>query len=105
MSALCSSNSKSGPLSVPESAARLERVSGVSKCSIRNFQFVSKCLKESTSDRYDHETSDDLLSVLAMVPPGDAAEAFDLVADNMPQHEKVHEMLPYFEHTYLRARR
>ena len=41
------------------------------------------------------------LPALAMVPVEDVTEAFDILADNMPQHEKMPEMLSYFEHMYV----
>jgi hypothetical protein len=61
--------------------------------------------------KMDYETNDDLrvavrsLSSLAMIPADDVAEAFDLLADAMPHHEKAAELLSYFEHTYIRGRR
>jgi hypothetical protein len=45
------------------------------------------------------------LSALAHVPVDDVAEAFDLLAEQMPEHEKMNELLSYFEHTYIRGRR
>ena len=59
----------------------------------------------------DYESDDNLriavrcLPALAMVPSTDVAEAFWILADYMPEHEKMPELLAYFEHTYIRGRR
>lgn len=59
----------------------------------------------------DYESDDAIrgaircLSALAHVPIDDVAESFDLLAESMPHHEKMNEMLSYFEHTYIRGRR
>ena len=45
------------------------------------------------------------LPALAVVPSTDVAEAFWTLADYMPGHEKMPELLAYFEHTYIRGRR
>ena len=45
------------------------------------------------------------LAALAHVPVDDVAEAFDLLTEQMPEHEKMNELLSYFEHTYIRGRR
>ena len=45
------------------------------------------------------------LPALAMVPSTDVAEAFWMLADLMPEHEKMPELQAYFEHTYIRGRR
>ena len=45
------------------------------------------------------------LPALVMVPSKDVAEAFWILADYMPEHEKMPELLTYFEHTYIRVRR
>jgi len=40
------------------------------------------------------------------VPPQDVPEAFDLLADFMPQGiDHMDEVVTYFEHTYIRCRR
>jgi hypothetical protein len=58
-----------------------------------------------------YETDDEIrgfircLPALAHVPPADVVEVFDLLADSAPQHEKLNEVLTYFEHTYIRGRR
>lgn len=44
----------------------------------------------------DYETSDELcvaVRALAMVPRDDVADAFDLHGNNMPEHEKMPELL------------
>ena len=59
----------------------------------------------------DYESDDNLriavrcLPALAMVPSTDVAEAFWILADYMPEHEKMPELLAYFEHTFIRGRR
>ena len=45
------------------------------------------------------------LPALAMVPSADVTDAFLTLADNMPDHDKMPELLSYFEHTYIRGRR
>ncbi|CAK8677848.1 unnamed protein product [Clavelina lepadiformis] len=45
------------------------------------------------------------LPALAMVPSSDVDESFLILADSMPDHEKMPELLSYFEHTYIRGRR
>ena len=40
-----------------------------------------------------------------MVPSTDVAEAFRILADYMPEHEKMQKLLAYFKHTYIRHRR
>lgn len=45
------------------------------------------------------------LPALAFVPINDVVEAFDLLAENMVQHDKMNELLSFFEHTYVRGRR
>ena len=41
------------------------------------------------------------LPALAMVPSTDVAEAFWILADYLPEHEKMPELQAYFEHTYI----
>lgn len=59
----------------------------------------------------EYETNGDLrmqirsLPALAMVPPEDVANSFDLLAESMPENEKIVELLSYFEHTYIQGRR
>ena len=59
----------------------------------------------------DYESDDNLriavrcLPAIAMVLSTDVAEAFWILADYMPEHEKMSELLTYFEHTYIRGRR
>ena len=46
------------------------------------------------------------LAALALVPEVDVIEAFDLLADDIADlHERMPELLSYFEHTYIRGRR
>ncbi|CAK8689672.1 unnamed protein product [Clavelina lepadiformis] len=59
----------------------------------------------------DYESDNELrtavrcLPALAMVPSSDVVESFLILADSMPDHEKMPELLSYFEHTYIRGRR
>ena len=59
----------------------------------------------------DYESDDNLriavrcLPALAMVPSTDVGEAFWILADYMPEHEKMPELPAYFEHTYIQGRR
>ena len=59
----------------------------------------------------DYEANDDMrvmvrcLPALSHVPVDSVEEAFDLLADAMPQHERMNELVSYFEHTYIRGRR
>lgn len=45
------------------------------------------------------------LAALAYVPVPDVVNAFELLAESMPAHEHMDELLTYFEHTYVRGRR
>jgi hypothetical protein len=42
---------------------------------------------------------------LAHVPPADVVEAFDLLTETAPLRDGLHELMTYFEHTYIRGRR
>jgi len=59
----------------------------------------------------DYESDDELrtavrcLPALAMVPSSDVVDSFLILADNMPNHDKIPELLSYFEHTYVKGRR
>ena len=45
------------------------------------------------------------LAALALVPEVDVMEAFDLLAEDIADlHERMPELLSYFEHTYIRGR-
>ena len=44
------------------------------------------------------------LPALALVPVDSVEESFDILADAMPEHEYMDEMLSYFERTYIRGR-
>ena len=41
------------------------------------------------------------LPALSHNPPDSVVEAFDLLAEQMPQHEKMPKMLSYFKHIYV----
>jgi hypothetical protein len=45
------------------------------------------------------------LSALAFVPTFDVGDAFDILADDMPAHDYMNELVSFFEHTYIRGRR
>jgi len=45
------------------------------------------------------------LAALAYVPPEDVVEAYKILADSMPNHDNMSELLKYFESTYIRGRR
>ena len=45
------------------------------------------------------------LAAIAFVPVDDVTEAFDILAEGMPHHDKMNELLSFFEHTYVRGRR
>jgi hypothetical protein len=45
------------------------------------------------------------LPALAHVPEDDVGEAFDLLVESMPAHDKMNELVSYFEHCYIRGRR
>ena len=61
--------------------------------------------------KIDYDSNDALrgsvrcLSALAHVPVDDVDEVFDLLAESVPEHKKMNELLSYFEHTYIRGRR
>ena len=46
-----------------------------------------------------------LVTPMAMIPSTDVAEAFWILADYMPEHENMPELLTYFEQKYIRGRR
>ena len=46
------------------------------------------------------------IPALAFVPEADVMDAFDILADHISEiHERMPELLSYFEHTYIRGRR
>ena len=59
----------------------------------------------------DYETRDDIriavrcLAALSHVPVDDVPEAFDVLAESMPDADHLDEVVTYFEHTYVRGRR
>ena len=77
------------------------------------FQLTQSILRKinEISMKSDYESDDNLrgaercLPALAVFPATDVAEAFWILANYMPEHEKLPELLPYFEHTYIRGRR
>ena len=58
-----------------------------------------------------YESDDDVrgfircLPALSHVPPEDVIDAFETLADTMPNIQHVDEVISYFEHTYVRGRR
>jgi hypothetical protein len=58
-----------------------------------------------------YESDDDIrgmvrcLPALAHVPVDSVEEAFELLAESMPEHEHMNELVSYFEHTFIRGRR
>ena len=61
-------------------------------------------MKANYENNAELRTAVRCLPALAMVPPHDVEEAFDMVAEHIPDHEKTPELLSYFEHTYIRGR-
>lgn len=61
--------------------------------------------------RSDYDENDELrgmircLPALAYVREEDVVDSFELLAESMPQHDRMPELLSYFEHTYIRGRR
>ena len=59
----------------------------------------------------EYESDDNLrtavrcLPAWAMIPSYDVIKAFLILAESMPNHEKMPELLSYFEHTHIRGRR
>jgi hypothetical protein len=59
----------------------------------------------------EYETRDDIripvrcLAALSHIPADDIPEAFDLLAESMPQVDRMDEIITYFEHSYVRGRR
>ncbi|KII61414.1 hypothetical protein RF11_12829 [Thelohanellus kitauei] len=82
----------------------------ISGCYFHLCQSVLRKVNE-LGMKVDYESNDNLriavrcLAALAHVPLADVSEAFDLLAESMPRHEKMDELLSYFEHTYIRGRR
>lgn len=82
----------------------------VTGCYFHLHQSVLRKVKE-LGMKSDYESNDSLrlsvrcLAALSHVPADDVSEAFDLLAEQMPEHEKMDELLSYFEHTYIRGRR
>jgi hypothetical protein len=59
----------------------------------------------------DYEVDDEIrgmvrcLPALAHVPVDSVEDAFELLADAMPDHDHMPELVTYFEHTFIRGRR
>ena len=59
----------------------------------------------------DYQKNDSLklamccLRASAMIPSSDVTQAFLILADNKPDHEKIPELSAYYEHTYIGDRR
>jgi len=63
-------------------------------------------LKAEYENNEDTRTFIRCLPALAFVPPQNVPEAFDLLADSMPQCiDRIDEAVTYFEHTYILCRR
>lgn len=45
------------------------------------------------------------LAALSHVPADNVTDAFDSLTEDHPSHEKMNELLSYFEHTYIRGRK
>ena len=80
----------------------------VTRCYFHLSQSVLRKIDELDM-KTDYESDDELhgcvrrLSALAHVPV--VAESFHLLSEQMPEHEKMNELLSYFELTYIRGRR
>ena len=61
--------------------------------------------------RNDYDQNDELramvrcLPALAYVREEDVVDSFELLEESMPQHDRMPELLSYFEHTNVRGRR
>ena len=59
----------------------------------------------------DYENDDEIrgfirgLPALSHVPATDVVDAFAVLVEEMPQNEKVNDVVTYFENTYIRGRR
>jgi len=86
---------------------RAHPVRGESHIQRNVTQSVMRKVNESGM-KEDYKKNDKLrlafrcLPALAMVPSSDVTEAFLILADNMPGHENIPEILAYFEHAYSR---
>jgi hypothetical protein len=55
----------------------------------------------------DYETDDEIrgfvrcLAALSHVPADDVIDAFEQLAETMPNNERVNDVVTYFEHTYV----
>ena len=77
-------------------------------CYFHLMQSILRKVNE-ISMKSDYKSDDNLqtavccLLALAMVLSTDIAEAFWILADYMPEHENMLELLAYFEHSYIRG--
>jgi hypothetical protein len=61
--------------------------------------------------KHDYETDNEIrgflrcLTALSHVPQCDVEGAFDVLVQDMPNDDKVNEVVQYFEHTYIRGRK
>lgn len=82
----------------------------VAGCYFHLTQSVTRKVQE-IGMKAEYESDDEIrgyvrcLSALAFVPVEDVGEAFDLLASEMPQHDKMPDLLSYFKHTYVRGLR
>lgn len=82
----------------------------VTGCYFHLFQSVIRKVNE-LGMKTDYETDDHLrgcvrcLPALSHLPAEDVLDSFLLLCEEMPHHERMPELLSYFEHTYIRGRR
>ena len=62
-------------------------------------------MKNAMENNLEFSTKVLCLPALAHIPLDSVVEAFELLAESMPTHEQMDELLSYFEHTYIRGRR
>lgn len=75
----------------------------LTQCVLRKVNEIG--MKTAYENDDDVRSSVRCLAALAFVPVGDVGEAFDILADNMPPHDHMNELVSFFEHTYIRGRR
>ena len=64
---------------------------------------------QSTGNQHeaDYESDDEIrafircLAALSHVPVDKVTDAFESLIDTMPNHERMNELVSYFEHTYI----
>ena len=62
-------------------------------------------MKSDIESNIDFSTAVLCLPALSYVPSDCVVEAFELLADSMPHHDHMDELISFFEHTYIRGRR